>query len=70
MLGWSIMASAWRSASKRAMTSLRVHARLDDLQRDAAAHRLRLLGHIHHAEAAFADFLEQLVATNCRRTSR
>ena len=36
MFGWSIIASACRSASKRAMTCLRVHAQLDDLERDAA----------------------------------
>ena len=41
---------------------LGVHPQLDDLQRDAPAHRLRLLGHIDHAAAAFADFLQQLVA--------
>jgi len=34
------------------------------LEADAAAHRLFLLGHIHHAAAAFADLLEQLVAAN------
>ena len=41
---------------------LGVHAQLDDLERDAPAHRLLLLGHIDHAAAAFADFLQQLVA--------
>ena len=41
---------------------LGVHAQLDDLERDAAAHGLRLFGDIHHTAAAFADSLEQLVA--------
>ena len=42
----------------------RVHAQLDDLERDAAAHRLLLLGHIDHAAAALPDFLQQLIATD------
>ena len=41
---------------------LGVHARLDDLQRDLAADRLLLLGHIDDAKAAFADLLAELVA--------
>ena len=43
---------------------LGVHAQLDDLERDAPAHRLPLLGHVDHAAAAFADFLQQLVAAD------
>ena len=45
-----------------------VHAQLDDLERDAAPHRLALLGHPDDAEAAFADLLQQLVAADhlCR----
>ncbi len=43
-----------------------VHAQLDDFQRHTAAHRFLLLGHINHAAAAFADFLEQLVASDER----
>ena len=43
---------------------LGVHAQLDDLERDAAAHRFLLLGHVNHAAAAFADFLEQFVAAD------
>ena len=66
MLGWSISASAWRSASKRAMTCLRVHAQLDDLEGDLAADRLVLLGHVDHAHAAFADLLQQLVRAEIR----
>ena len=42
----------------------RVHARLDDLQRHAALHRPLLLGQEHHAEAAFADLLQQLVGAD------
>ena len=56
------MARACRSASKRATTCLGVHAQLDDLERDAAADRLGLLGHIDHPAAAFAELLQQLVA--------
>ncbi len=38
-----------------------VHAELDDLERDPAAHRLLLLGHIDHAATALADLLAELV---------
>jgi len=41
-----------------------VHADFDDLESDAAFYRLFLLGHIDNAEAAFAEFLQQLVITN------
>ena len=43
-----------------------VHAQLDDLEGDTAADRFLLLGHVNHAHAAFADFLEQLVAADHR----
>ena len=43
---------------------LGVHAELDDLERDAAAHRFLLFGHIDDAAAAFADLLEQFVAAD------
>ena len=36
----------------------RIHARLDDLQSDAAADRLLLLGHVDHTHAARADVLQ------------
>jgi hypothetical protein len=39
----------------------RVHAELDDLERDAPPHRLLLLRHPHRAKATLADLLEQLV---------
>ena len=66
MLGWSISARACRSASNRAMTCLRVHARLDDLQGHLAADGLRLLGHVDDAHAALADLLQQLVGADDR----
>ena len=43
---------------------LGVHAQLDDLECDTAADRLLLFGHIHHATAALANFLAQLVTIN------
>ncbi len=42
----------------------RVHAELDDFQRDAAPNGFLLVGQVHHAAAAFPDFLEQLVTVN------
>jgi hypothetical protein len=41
---------------------LPVHAELDELQRHATAHRLRLLRDIHHAAPAFTNLFQQLVA--------
>ncbi len=43
-----------------------VHAGLDDLERDLAADRLLLLGHVDDAHAPFADLLEQLVGADDR----
>ena len=60
------MARACRSASNRATTCSRVHARLDDLQRHLAAHGLRLLGHVDDAHAPFADLFQQLVGADDR----
>jgi phage tail sheath gpL-like len=37
---------------------------LDDLEGDAAADRLLLLGHVDDAAAALADLLQQLVAAD------
>ncbi len=46
----------------------RIHPQLDDLEGDAAFDRFALLGHIHHAKAAFTDLFQQLVAANqCAR---
>ena len=61
MFGWSISASACRSASNRARTCLRIHARFDELQRDQTLDRLDLLRHEHGPHSTFADRLEQLV---------
>ena len=66
MLGWSISARACRSASKRAMTSRDVHARLDDLEGHLAADGLLLLGDEDQADAALADLLHQLVGADHR----
>ena len=41
-----------------------VHAWLDDLERDLALHRLRLLGHEDGAHAAFANLLQELVGAD------
>jgi hypothetical protein len=40
---------------------LRIHSHLDDLERYASAHRVFLVGHPHHPEAAFTDLLAQFV---------
>ena len=66
MLGWSIRARACRSASKRAITCARVHARLDDLEGDRALDGSLLLGHVDDAHAPFADLLQQLVGADLR----
>src|SRR5437667_4400758 len=42
----------------------RVHAQLDDLERNTAADRLFLLGHPYVPKTALADFLEQFVAAD------
>ena len=44
----------------------RVDARLEELDRDLAAHRTLLLGQKDQAEAAFADLLDQLVGPQQR----
>ena len=50
---------------------LGVHAELDDLQGDPASDRVLLLGHVHDAEAALADLLEDLVRADlCARPLR
>ena len=61
MFGWSIKASACRSASKRAITWRVSMPGLMHLQGDPAAHRLVLLGHEDDPEAAFADLFQQFV---------
>ena len=66
MLGWSISARAWRSASKRAMTSSVSMPGLMTLRATLAADGLVLLGHEDDAHAAFADFFQELVGTDAR----
>ena len=64
MLGWSIIASACRSASKRA-TTWRVS--MPSLMTFSATRRRTgsvLLGHVDDAHAALADLLEQLVGAD------
>ena len=68
MFGWSIIARACRSASKRAMTCL---LSMPGLMIFSATRRRTgslLLGHIDHAHAPFADLLQQLVGADaaCR----
>ena len=64
MLGWSIRASACRSASNRASHLAGVHARLDDFERDPASDGSVLLGDEDEAQAALADPLHQLVGAD------
>ena len=54
-LGWSISASACRSASKRATTSRVSMPSLISLSATRAADGLRLLGLVDDAHAAFAE---------------
>jgi len=42
----------------------RVHAELDDFERNFAADRLLLLGHVHAPRPAFANFLQQFGTAN------
>jgi hypothetical protein len=41
-----------------------IHPRFNNLKRDLAADRVLLLGHVHDAEAAFADVLQKLVTAD------
>ena len=43
---------------------LRIHTKLDDLECDSPANGFLLVRHVHRAEPAFADELEELVAAN------
>ena len=45
---------------------VRVHAQLDDLEGNVAAHGPLLLGHVHHGHPAFTDPLQQMVAADDR----
>ena len=57
MFGWSISASACRSASNRASTAFESIPALMSLTRDPPLDRLGLLGHPDRAHAALADLL-------------
>ena len=70
MFGWFISASAWRSASKRAMTSRVSMPGLDHLERDLPADGLLLLRQPDLAHAAFADEAQQAIRSNVRRRRR
>ena len=73
MLGWSIRARAWRSASKRDRTVRESMPALMSLTATLRRTGSRLLGHPDGPHAPFADLFEQLVAagqhlsTNLRR---
>ena len=49
---------------RSARSPLGVHARLDDLQRHLAPHRLFLLRHEHHAAAALANLLDDPIMSD------
>ena len=68
MFGWSISASACRSASKRAITCRVSIPGLMTFSATVPLDRLGLLGHVDDAHAALADLLEQLVGADdaCR----
>ena len=59
MPGWLSEARAWRSASSRARVDGDVEPPLHQLQGDAAADRVLLLGEVHDAHAALAQGFEQ-----------
>ena len=61
MLGWSISASACRSASNRAITCRVSMPGLMIFSATVPPHRRLLLGHVDDAHAPFADLLQQLV---------
>jgi hypothetical protein len=50
--------------------TLRIHAWLDDLERDVPLDRVVLFGQIHDTHAAFAKDAEQPVAVNLRANLR
>ena len=66
IFGWSIIATACRSASKRAITCRVSMPGLMIFSATVRWSRLGLLGHEHHAHAAFADLLQQLVGADDR----
>ena len=66
MLGWSIIASACRSASNRAMTWRVSMPGLMIFRATLRRTGSSLLGHVDDAHAPFADLLEQLVRADDR----
>ena len=68
MFGWSIRASAWRSASKRAITCRVSMPSLMILRATLRRTGSLLLGHVDDPHAPFADLLQELVAADdaCR----
>ena len=68
MCGWSISASACRSASNRARSTSRSIPALISLTATRRLTGSRLLGHPDAAHAPFADLLEQLVAAGDHRS--
>ena len=66
MFGWSIIARACRSASKRAMTWWLSMPGLMILSATLRRTGSLLLGHVDDAHAPFADLLEQLVRADDR----
>ena len=66
MFWWSIIASACRSASKRAMTCSLSMPGLMILSATLRRTGCVLLGHVNDAHAPFADLLEQMVGTDPR----
>ena len=62
MLGWSIKASACRSASNRASTVRESMPILISFSATMPAHRGRLLGEVDRAHPPLAEDFEQLVA--------
>ncbi len=66
MFGWSISASACRSASKRAITCRVSMPGLMTLSATLRRTGCDLLGHVDDAHAPFADLLQQLVGADLR----
>src|ERR1017187_9873199 len=69
MAGWSMSASLPLGFEARDHFAL-FHARLDQLDRDAPANGLLLLGQPHLTHAALADQLEQTIGTDYRAGGR
>ena len=66
MLGWSIIARAWRSASNRAMTCFVSMPGLMTFRATLRRTGCGLLGDVDDAHAPLADLLHQLVGADDR----